>query len=181
MMLKDFVELLPECTLMPIFWFILVSLFGVFQPSPHKNGTLSSSPHKLADQLLFAIQLSQTLDSASNTLVRDQVLTFLGKTSFPEAGPLLSCKIIEAVSDAVSDGIQQLIGHSPNEALSFTRVYHGRSESVTALFVCSPLYGTIEAFYLINTHPLVTAMFGSIRITRFNWSFYYSCYRYFRA
>lgn len=197
-MLKDFTLLLPElydckdCTLNAHLlnhlcddarcWGALWC-FSAF-PFENKNGYLMGhvhSPHRIADQLLFSIHLSQKLDTLEKELLNtqpDSALSFLGlKEQLSGNGHVLlpgsygvGCASMSKLTDEEKVQIEHVIRDCPMEALHFTRIYHqdtiftslkyGKSDSKRNSSVCSFLidgtekHGTIESFYMIRSIPV---------------------------
>ncbi len=197
--LRDFVALLPElynekdCTLNshlllhlgehtrqwgPLWTF---SAFGF----EHKNGFLMGhihSTHKIADQLLFSLNLNNTLDSLQDdiaTLESERVLSFLnayaspqnklGHTLFPGCYVLGDIYCL-TVAEEMCQMIQEVTGNSPREVRSFNRIYYkgmilhsqnyghvdAKRDSTICSFRCNgkEQYGRIEQFYIVPSCTL---------------------------
>ena len=141
------------------------------------------SPHKVADQLLFSIDLNQTLDSIQDDVLAiesERVLSFLSLSSTHsknKPGHVLfpGCYVVgsmnsSTINEEVIRKVKELTGDCPREAHSFSQVYHqgtiihsskyGRCDSKRNSTICSFLrngreqYGSIEQYYIINSLPI---------------------------
>lgn len=151
LMLKDFVLLLPElyspndCTLNSHLLLHLSEhcrlwgplwVFSAF-PFENKNGYLMGHIHslnKIADQLLFSLNLNQRLDSLHNQLIEtesDEVLAFLGLSNLQKHGQelcsgsyIVGSTYTTKIASELLVSIKQLVGDCISEVCTFNHVYH---------------------------------------------------------
>ncbi len=197
-MLRDFVSLTPElygeteCT---INMHMLLHLaeqaqqwgplwgFSAF-PFEHKNGYIMShvhSPYRIADQILFSIHLSQTLDSVQEQLTdaSDDVLSFLKLSRETHGnGQQLTCGgyvIGRMYNFAIDSEARHLIADftddCPSSVMRFNRVYYsgivlhsihfgradGKRDSTTCSFIANGKehYGIIQNFLVVEKKAIV--------------------------
>ena len=197
-MLRDFVILLPElynakeCTFNAHLLLHLGQHAALWGPLwnfsafgfEHKNGYLMGhihSPHRIAEQLLFSLDLNQTLDTVQEDLLAiesENVLSFLNTPSKSKPGYVLfpDCYVIGNMYSSTTEGeirsqIEVLTrGDCPRDIRSFSQIYYqgtilhstkyGRSDSKRNSTICSfacngkEQYGSIEQFSIVNSLPI---------------------------
>ncbi len=179
--------------------------FSAF-PFENKNGYFMAhihSPHKIADQLLFSLNLNQKLDSLHDQLLEtesDEVLTFLGLSNLQKHGQelypasyVVGSTYTTKINSKLLASIKQVVGDCTSE---ICRVYHretifyslqyGHSDSKRNSSVRSfsinqtEEYGIIDNFYKPFS-PIGSLLqtvgqsnFGPICFNGYPWILYYT-------